>query len=216
MNSNSTNLAWHFAGNGEQNSSHDPRQASHDRSTREDTKVQTNVVHSSSYLQGKAIGSQQATAQDSVDRKHAEQKNSSHTKPSQADAESLLALSSSFSQHESTTPRTNDVPAGYHRSLYGHSQAPLSVSEADEQNHSGVTMEPPSYATPTAFIGGLPMGFMPGNMMIESQDVDMSMLELDMMPWFDSYPTTHDMMHLFDPHSHATSGVDERDGSGPQ
>ena len=37
-----------------------------------------------------------------------------------------------------------------------------------------------------------------GDMMIESQDVDMSMLGLDMMPWFDSYPT-HDYTGLFDP-----------------
>ena len=52
------------------------------------------------------------------------------------------------------------------------------------------------------------MNFLPGDMMIESQDVDMSMLGLDMMPWFDSYPT-HDMMGLFDPN--ATGGAD---GSG--
>ena len=53
-----------------------------------------------------------------------------------------------------------------------------------------------------------------GDMMIESQDVDMSMLGLDMMPWFDSYPT-HDLTGLFDPsapgggadpHATATSG----------
>lgn len=37
-----------------------------------------------------------------------------------------------------------------------------------------------------------------GDMMIESQDVDMSMLGLDMMPWFDSYPS-HDLNDLFDP-----------------
>lgn len=33
-----------------------------------------------------------------------------------------------------------------------------------------------------------PNGLQPfGDMMIESQDVDMSMLGLDMMPWFDSF-----------------------------
>lgn len=36
------------------------------------------------------------------------------------------------------------------------------------------------------------------DMMIESQDVDMSMLGLDMMPWFDSHPT-HNLAGLFDP-----------------
>ncbi len=36
------------------------------------------------------------------------------------------------------------------------------------------------------------------DMMIESQDVDMNMLGLDMMPWFDSYPT-HDLGGLFQP-----------------
>lgn len=39
-----------------------------------------------------------------------------------------------------------------------------------------------------------------GDMMIESQDVDMSMLGLESMPWFDSYMyPTHDMMSMFDP-----------------
>lgn len=38
-----------------------------------------------------------------------------------------------------------------------------------------------------------------GDMMIESQDVDMSMLGLDMMPWFDApYGSGPDMMGLFD------------------
>ena len=37
-----------------------------------------------------------------------------------------------------------------------------------------------------------------GDMTIESQDVDMSMLGLDMMPWFDA-PYGPDMMGLFDP-----------------
>ena len=44
-----------------------------------------------------------------------------------------------------------------------------------------------------------------GDMMIESQDVDMSMLGLDMMPWFDSYPS-HDYSGLFDPNASAGGG----------
>lgn len=43
-----------------------------------------------------------------------------------------------------------------------------------------------------------------GDMMIESQDVDTSMLGLDMMPWFDSYP--HEYSGLFDPHGQAGAG----------
>ena len=35
-----------------------------------------------------------------------------------------------------------------------------------------------------------------GDMMIESQDVDMSLLGLDMMPWFDSYQS-HGFTELF-------------------
>ena len=46
-----------------------------------------------------------------------------------------------------------------------------------------------------------------GDMMIESQDVDMSMLGLDMMPWFDSYPT-HDLAGLFDPASGGHAATD--------
>lgn len=38
--------------------------------------------------------------------------------------------------------------------------------------------------------------------MIESQNVDMNMLGLDAMPWFDSYP-----MNLFDPNQQATGGA---------
>ena len=45
-----------------------------------------------------------------------------------------------------------------------------------------------------------------GDMMIESQDVDMSMLGLDMMPWFDSYLPQHDLTGFFD---NVWSGSDE-------
>ena len=37
------------------------------------------------------------------------------------------------------------------------------------------------------------------DMMIQSQDVDTSMLGLDMMPWFDSYLPQHDLAGFFDP-----------------
>lgn len=48
-----------------------------------------------------------------------------------------------------------------------------------------------------------------GDMMIESQDVDMSMLGLDLMPWFDSYPT-HDMMAMFDPGGESLQGAGQQ------
>jgi hypothetical protein len=66
-------------------------------------------------------------------------------------------------------------------------------------NSTGPTGMQPSWAVPPTFwhgYGNLAMPF--GDMTIESQDVDMNSLELDMMPWFDSYPT-HDMGGLFQP-----------------
>jgi hypothetical protein len=47
-----------------------------------------------------------------------------------------------------------------------------------------------------------------GDMMIESQDVDMSMLGLDMMPWFDApYGSGSEMMGLFDPNVNGDANV---------
>lgn len=77
---------------------------------------------------------------------------------------------------------------------------------------AGNGMMGPSYLSPSTFANGqsgqLPMSFLDGDMMIESQDVDMSMLGLDMMPWFDSYPT-HDLMgsYPYDPTHHASGGA---------
>ena len=51
-----------------------------------------------------------------------------------------------------------------------------------------------------------------GDMMIQSQDVDMSMLGLDMMPWFDSYPTQDLNLSMFDPAGTST-GVDTSAGA---
>ena len=45
--------------------------------------------------------------------------------------------------------------------------------------------------------GEMQPNFPAGDMMIESQEVDASMLGLDMMSWFDSYPT-HEVMAFFD------------------
>ena len=52
-----------------------------------------------------------------------------------------------------------------------------------------------------------------GDMMIESQDVDMSVLGLDMMPWFDSYLPPHDLAGFFDPNQHG--GHEPTHGAGP-
>lgn len=65
-------------------------------------------------------------------------------------------------------------------------------------NGNSMMMHPPY----TGGYGLNDFSFMPGNMMIESQDVDMNMLGLDAMPWFDAYP-----MSLFDPNQQATGGA---------
>lgn len=61
----------------------------------------------------------------------------------------------------------------------------------------------------------LSLNFLDGDMMIESQDVDMSMLGLDMMPWFDSYPT-HDLIssYPYDPTHPADRRADDSGNTG--
>lgn len=54
-----------------------------------------------------------------------------------------------------------------------------------------------------------------GDMMIESQDVDMSMLGLDMMPWFDSYLPPQDLTGFFDPNQHGGHDGSHGAGSAP-
>ena len=58
-----------------------------------------------------------------------------------------------------------------------------------------------SYYQPHMFHVGQENGTEPGfpakALTIESQEVDTSMLGLDMMPWFDTYPN-HDMLNYFD------------------
>lgn len=110
---------------------------------------------------------------------------------STSDANLLLGLNSPYGASPNMQPyqqpSMHTVPNG---NAYGHSAAwgQGDFSQGDMQNF--------------------------GDMMIESQDVDMSMLGLDMMPWFDSYPT-HDMLNMFDPggHGDTTGGVQQHQHS---
>lgn len=54
-----------------------------------------------------------------------------------------------------------------------------------------------------------------GDMMIESQDVDMSMLGLEMMPWFESWPTHEGLGGLFDQGSNGGHGAPGNGGGPP-
>ncbi|EME85564.1 uncharacterized protein MYCFIDRAFT_181720 [Pseudocercospora fijiensis CIRAD86] len=62
--------------------------------------------------------------------------------------------------------------------------------------------------------GQLPMNFMPGDMMIESQDVDMSILGLDMNTWFDPYSTPEMMQQFYGNNHQPPSDANGTPGAG--
>lgn len=207
MNSPSTNLAWHYAtsfgssGSG----SVDPRvtllkNAKYDTTTSQipSTHLRADPETLHSTVQDSTVG---------ITR---------HYDPSKMvvagpDADPSLNLKPAFSQSQgsSHSPATSlgapyQQPQSLHPQLYPGNGAATDGSIV------------PSYVSQSAFPGGqggqLPMNFLDGDMMIESQDVDMSMLGLDMMPWFDSYPT-HDLIgsYPYDPTHHVSGGAE---GSG--
>ena len=95
-----------------------------------------------------------------------------------------------FNLHQPPTTATNDMNNTPHNGF----TSDAGVANIDSSVGSGFA----SWNYPNLWNPNNPAMQHFGDMMIESQDVDMSMLGLDMMPWFDSYPT-HDMAGLFDP-----------------
>ncbi|KAK3623065.1 hypothetical protein LTR56_021818 [Elasticomyces elasticus] len=166
MNSPSTNLAWHYSSGGG-NSTH--AGGTGPPSTR------TNGHYSGSAPQATMI-SHPAHGPDPFARPtlpSLHQKNS----VSAADADLLLSLGSPYTTNHNM-PTSNGL--GFAPQM----QTPTSIN-------GSVTNQP--LDMPFAMYPG--HGHMQdfGDMMIESQDVDMSMLGLDVsMPWFDAFPT-HDM-----------------------
>ena len=110
---------------------------------------------------------------------------------SAADADLLLGLGSPYPPHNSG----HQTP-GSHTLTFSH-QGPSTDLGGSVSVHTPTNLAPPPLAS-SPFFGQLDARNF-GDVMIESQDVDMSMLGLEMMPWFDSYPP-HDLnMSLFGP-----------------
>lgn len=182
MNSPSTNVAWHIPSSssaGQHGRGH-PGHTEYDLAT-------SRMNGSEDYSQH--VLSESATAQT---RPALPTYPSATSAVSNADADLLLGLGSPYqpnSSHQATPGGSNNTfPAPFSH------QTPLS---ADVQNPAASMATPPFFHDNNPYLGQLnSQNF--GDMMIESQDVDMSMLGLDMMPWFDSYPT-HDTFSMFDP-----------------
>lgn len=207
MNSPSTNLAWHYASDNGHNAGVDPRLTSLKPSKYDTTTTHTPEGHSRAETHSSHRVSQEHGAGSS------QRFNPSNMVVAGPDADTSLNLQAPFSQQQGggQTP-ANLLGASYQQQHNLH--APIHSGNGVSANS---TVAPP-YISPSAFSGGqsgnLPMNFLDGDMMIESQDVDMSMLGLDMMPWFDSYPT-HDLIssYPYDP-THHTSGGAEGSGHG--
>ncbi|KAK4630937.1 hypothetical protein CLAFUR4_03134 [Fulvia fulva] len=209
MNSSSTNLAWHYAAG--QNPNLDPRLSSSHHGEHGPPASQTSSVQASKTLRGGSTSAQRLANQDNQDRpqRQASQEYTPHGGNVSKAETSSLGVPSPYSQQGNLQSPVTTVSGPY--------QTPQSLNPlllgASGQMSCGMAnmtgnMQP--YTTPSTFPadqnGNFAMNFLPGDMMIESQDVDMSMLGLDMMPWFDSYPTPQ-MMGMFD-QNHTTGGAE--------
>ncbi|KAF7193172.1 putative transcriptional regulatory protein [Pseudocercospora fuligena] len=188
MDSNSTNLAWHYASDAANHSNIDPRLSSLNPSAYEAATGQIANVEYPGHLRTSSSSSQRlASGQDNLARQKPQQR---FPGIQNSDAESLLALSSpTFSQQGSAASPANPTSSGYqhqphnlHPGMHG-----LPTSAGSHANMNGGIDRHGYPPEPVGLMGAgqLPMNFMPGDMMIESQDVDMSILGLDMNTWFD-------------------------------
>ncbi|KAF2216643.1 hypothetical protein CERZMDRAFT_109476 [Cercospora zeae-maydis SCOH1-5] len=195
MNSNSTNLAWHFAGDETHNSNIDPRlNPSASSASAAAGKTQQNP--SNTHARGSS-GISRVSSQDNVPRQveHARFSNVSNS-----DAENLLALSSPYNQHNTQASAPSPMTSSFQQHGTIMPSIPAPSSSATQPPMNGQSTQTPLMMSGTYDFS---MNFLPGNMMIETQDVDMNMLGLEAMPWFDPHP---DMLHLFDPNQQAPGG----------
>lgn len=208
MNSPSTNLAWHYAsggGNGvNQTSNLDPRLSTMNPSEYEAATGQMQNVQYPKHLRGGSSGPRLG-GQDKLGRQAMQNYASGTTSTANAEPDPMLGLASPYSQPGGAQSPGNPMSSGpFSGGLHSQMTAPTSGGTAMNAN-VGQTYPSPSFFNGP--MGGLPTDFAPGNMMIESQDVDMSLLGLDMMPWFETPYSTHDMMSMFDPTSTQTAGA---------
>lgn len=124
---------------------------------------------------------------------------------SNGDAELLLGLNSPYQSGPSNTNTSHSTPG------LGPNFTPDASSFRAASLNPNTTGNVGDFNNPYGNQDPLDMNF--SDMMIESQDVDMSMLGLDMMPWFNSYPT-HEFGGMFDPTIGHTDTGDESQGGG--
>jgi hypothetical protein len=197
MNSPSTNLAWHFSNTaGALGQSQSQAGASATGSLNEHYGQQSASAHSSQ---------QQVHPLDNMSQSnHLTSFPGNASNPAQTNsADLLLGLNSSY------PPNSNSHTPGTLNDFQQHTGG--NNNFAVQQNHAGTMAPPlaPYFGNGQSHIQNF------DNMMIESQDVDMSVLGLDAMPWFgfDAYPA-HEMMTMFDPGggTGATAGAEQTVG----
>jgi len=184
MDSPNTNLAWHYSSGADipqgNASRHDDLAAPECETNIGQPSIASGVQYPQ-HLRTASSSSAYVSGQETMTRPSTYPTSSSQV--SNADADLLLGLGSPYNQPNGSS--SHQRPASGPGLSY-----PLDTT---------------GYPTPTQTNNALPFPFYTGqvemqnfgDMLIESQDVDMSMLGLDMMPWFDSYPT-HDVIGMFD------------------
>lgn len=201
MNSPSTNLAWHYPSGAEHDSDGAPRQEFGASSLEATASV---ADHGSSSIED-ARSSQHTRSEDSGTQRPLAL--TTHSFEGSAtirhDVANLpLGVDSPYrmNSHSVHPLGTTAIPRGEVFGLYSpvsndSSSTFVFGTDANTSSFSNGALATWNYPDHLNTNNGSLQPF--GNMMIESHDVDMSMLGLDMMPWFGSYPI-HEMSSLFD------------------
>ncbi|KAK0774435.1 hypothetical protein LTR59_014874 [Friedmanniomyces endolithicus] len=181
MNSPNTNLAWHYASGGAKEAL--PRQDVSASLVNFDTAATRSNGQYSEVLRPELAERLPLSASEPFARPALPSMQHQQSNVSTADANLLLGLGSPYTSSYAT-------PAGTSLAFGQNASAPV--------GGTGLLAQQPF---------DMPYGLYPsnghmqnfGDMMIESQDVDMSMLGLDMnMPWFDAFPTPDMVSSFFD------------------
>ncbi|KAK5128872.1 hypothetical protein LTR85_000205 [Meristemomyces frigidus] len=199
MNSPSTNVAWHIPSSGG-HVAHNGRGGHSGRA-----QMVANVDYGVRASRVESSGQYSRHARTESVSAHARPPLPTYTSAtsaaSNADADLLLGLGSPFppsnAGHQAITPGGSNVANATLQPAFAH-HASLPTADAHNPGSTASSMVPPSSFDNNPYFCLLNSMHDFGDMMIESQDVDMSMLGLDMMPWFDSYPT-HEAFEMFDP-----------------
>lgn len=190
MNSPNTNLAWHYASGGAKEAL--PRQDVSAPIASFDAAAMRSNGQYSEVLQPELAERLPLSASEHFARPALPSLQHQQSNVSTADANLLLGLGSPYTSNHAT-------PAG--TSLAFGQNASVPVGGPGLLAHQPFDMSYGLYPS-----NGHMQNF--GDMMIESQDVDMSMLGLDMnMPWFDAFPTPDMVSSFFDAGGDAHGGA---------